>query len=100
MGQRIHIAQVADVGAFFERFLADGADVDVFDGGVGELLRVVQRGQPVEAVVGNFGDADVGLARVGIGLVGKIRLGENAEQRCLAYLGQANDASFHRDSRR
>jgi hypothetical protein len=96
VGERIHLAQVADVGRFLERVLANGADVDVFHRGVGQLLGVVERGQPVEAVVGNLGDADVRLARIGMGLGRKMRLGQDAEQRCLAYLGQANNAGFHK----
>ena len=63
--QSIHLAQVADVGGLLERVLADGAHVHVFNGGVRELLRVVQGGESVEAIVGNFGDADVSFARVG-----------------------------------
>ena len=97
--QRIHVAQVADVGAFFEGFLPDRTHVDIFDRGVGQLLGVVERGQAVQAVVGNLGHADVSLTRIGIGLVGKMRLGENSEKRCLAYLGQANNAGFHRDEK-
>src|SRR5271169_5375614 len=59
-----------------------------------QLLGIVERGQAVEAVVGNLGDADVRLARVA-GLRRKMRLGQNAKQRCLAYLGQADNAGFH-----
>ena len=97
VGQGVHIAQVPDVGAFFQSFLANGAHVHIFDRCVSQLFRVVKRRQAVEALVRNFGHPDVGLARVRVGLVGKMRLGENAEQRSLAYLRQANDASFHRD---
>ena len=96
MGQRVHIAQVPDVGAFLEGFLPDGAHIHIFDGGVGQLLRVVECRQAVEPFVRHLGHSNVGLTRVGIGLVGKMRLGENAEQRGLAYLRQANNASFHR----
>ena len=96
VGQRVHIAQVPDVGALLEGFLANGAHIHIFDGGVGELLRVVECRQAIEAFVRHLGHSDVGLARVGVRLVGKMRLGENAEQRGLAYLRQANNASFHR----
>ena len=64
VGQRVDLAQVADVGGFLERVLPDRADVDVFHGGVRQLLRVVERGQAIEAVVRNLGDADVRLARI------------------------------------
>ena len=100
VGQRVDVAQVPDVGGLFQSFLADGADVHVFDRSVGELLGVVERRELVKAVVGDFGDSDVGLARVGVGWLGKMRLGENAEQRCLAYLGQANNAGFHKEALR
>ena len=64
VGERVDLTQMADVGGLFQRVLADSADVDVFDGGVGQFLGVVERGQTVEAVVGNFGDADVRFARI------------------------------------
>src|ERR1700685_3819901 len=63
-----------------------------------QLLRAVERGQPVEPVVRNFRDADVRFARVGACLFGKVRLGENLKQRCLAYLRQANNAGFHKEA--
>ena len=87
---------MADVSSFLQRVLADRADVHVFDRRVRQLLRVVERGQAVEAVVWNLGDADVRLARVGVSLRRQMRLGQNTKQRCLAYLGQANDAGFHK----
>ena len=93
--QRVHVAEMADVGGLLQRFLANGAHVHVFDGGVGEFLGVVESGQLVEALVGNFGHADMRLAGVRIRLFGEMRLGEDAKQRCLAYLGQADDAGFH-----
>ncbi len=95
MGERIDLAKMADVSGLFKRVLADGADVDVFDGSVRQLLRVVERGQSVEPIVGNFGNPDVGLARVA-GLRGKMRLSEDAEQLRLAYLGHANNTGFHK----
>ena len=62
--ERIYLAQMANVGGLFQRFLADGAYVDVFDRGVSQLFRVVERGQFVEPLVGDLGDSDVRLARV------------------------------------
>ena len=93
--QRVDIAQMRRVGRVFQRFLADRAHVHVFHRSMGQLLRVVERGQAIEAVIRYFGDADVRLARVGVGLLGEMRLGENLKQRCLAYLRQADNASFH-----
>ena len=68
---------MADVAAFFQSVLANGADVDVFDRRMRELFGIVERGQAIETVVGNLGDADVSLARVGVGLRGNMRLGKN-----------------------
>ena len=77
--ERVDLAEMADVSGFFQGVLADGAYVYVFDGGVGELLRVVERGEFVEAVVGDFGDSDVGFARVGVGAFGEADFGEDSE---------------------
>src|SRR5579859_2802118 len=96
MGQRIDLPQMSDVGRLFERVLTNGSNVYIFDGGVRELLRVVERSQAVETVVGHFGDADVSLTRIGVRLRGQVRFGQNAKQRCLAHLWQANDSGFHR----
>jgi hypothetical protein len=63
---------------------------------VRQFLGIVESSQAVEAIVGNFRHANVSIAR--IRLCRKVRLGQNPEQRCLAYLGQANDASFHKNS--
>ena len=41
--ERVDLAEMADVGGFFQGVLADGAYVYVFDGGVGELLRELLR---------------------------------------------------------
>ena len=72
VNEGVHLAQMSDVGGLFERVLADGADVDVFDRSVGELFRMIERGQFVEAFVGNLGDSDVGLARIRILLLRKM----------------------------
>ena len=62
--ERVHLAQMADVGGLFQRVLADGADVHILDRGVRQLLRMVERGQFVEALVGDLRDPDVRLARI------------------------------------
>jgi hypothetical protein len=81
VNERIHLAQVADVGSLFQRVLADGTYVHVFDRGVRELLRVIERGQLVEALIWNLGDSHVGFTRVRKRVLGEIRLGQNSEQR-------------------
>ena len=79
VNERVHLAQMADVGGFFQRVLADGAYVHVLDRGVRQLLRVIECGQFVEALVGDSGDADVRLARVRKRMLGKIHLRQNAK---------------------
>jgi hypothetical protein len=59
-----------------------------------ELLGVIKRGQFIEAFVGNLGDSNVSLARICERLLGEMQLGKNSKKRCLAYLRQANSASF------
>src|SRR2546422_739623 len=94
----IHVAQMSDVAAFFQSFLADCADVDVFNRGVGELLRIEKCGQAVEAIVWYFGDTDVGFTRVRVGLRRQARFRQNAEERCFAHLGKTDNSGFHKDS--
>jgi hypothetical protein len=60
-----------------------------------QLLGIVKGGQPVKAVVRNFGDAQMRLARIAGGALRYLLLGQHYEQRCLAYLGQAYDSGFH-----
>ena len=79
VNERVHLAQMADVGGLFQSVLADRADVDIFDRGVRQLLRIVERGQLVEALVGHLGYADVRLARVRNRLLGKIDFCQNAK---------------------
>jgi len=98
MDERVDLTEMADVGGLFEGVLSYSADVDVLDGGVGEFLGVVEVGELVEPIVGNFGDSDVGFARVGIGAFGEADFGEDSEERGLADLGKTDDAGFHGDS--
>jgi len=64
-------------------------------------LIVVAAGDPgrvdahIEPLVGNFGDSDVRLARIGVAAIFELGFREDLEERSLAYLGQADDASFH-----
>ncbi len=98
VGQRVDLAQVAKVSRLLQCFLANGADIDVFDRRMSQLLGIVESGQAIQAIVGYLGHSHMRLARVGKGVFGERRLGQNAEQRCFAYLRQANDAGFHRRS--
>jgi len=41
--ERIHLAQMTDVGGFFQRVLADRAHVHIFDRGVRQFLGVIER---------------------------------------------------------
>src|SRR5437868_301764 len=98
VGERVHLAEVADVGSLFQCLLSNRADVYVFDGSMDELFRVVECGQTIQSIVRDLGDSDVCLARVGEGVLGKLGLGQNAKQRTFAYLWQAYDSSFHERS--
>ena len=80
MGERIHLPEVADVGGFLQRVLANGANVDVFNRGVSQLFGVVKCGQTIESIIGNFRNSDVRFARVCMGLRRKMRFGQNAKQ--------------------
>ena len=76
------------VGGIVQRFLADGSNVNVFDRRVRELFGVVERGQLVEPVVGNFGDANVRFARIGVRLRRQMRLGQNTNSEVLPTWGR------------
>src|SRR5437773_2733271 len=80
-----------------KRFLSYVADVDVLHRGVRELFMMEECRQAIEAVVRYFGDSDMSLARIRIGVLRKMRLRQNSEQRCLAHLRQTDDAGFHRE---
>ena len=95
VNERVDVAQAGEEGGFLQGFLADGGDVDVFDGGEGGLLGRVEGGELVEPLVGHARHADVRLARIGVAALFELGLGQDLEQRCLAYLRQADDAGFH-----
>jgi hypothetical protein len=58
-------------------------------------LGVVLSRQTVKTVVGDLGDAQMCLARIGMPAARYVHFGQNFEQRCLAHLRQADDSSFH-----
>ena len=64
VGQRVNVAQVGGEGGLVQRLFAERGDVGILHAGVDQLLRVVERGQAVEPVVGNLGDAEMRLARI------------------------------------
>ena len=94
--QRIDRAQVGKISGLLQRLLPNRAHVGILHLRVNQFARIALRRQPVQPVVGNRGDADVRLARVGAA-VGDIRAGKYLEQRGLAHLGQADDSSLHID---
>ena len=94
--QSIHVAQMSGVSAVFQRFLADGSNVNVLNRCVRQFLRIVKRGQAIEPIVRYFGYANMGLPRIGTRLIRKMRFSQNAKQGCLAHLRQADDSSFHK----
>ena len=93
--ERIDVAQAGEERGLLQRLLPNGGHVDVLHGGEGGLLRRVERGQLVKPLIGHAGHPDVRLARVGVAPLLELGLGQNLEQRCLAHLRQADNASFH-----
>ena len=79
------------------RPLDEAADVDDLHRGVHDVAALGHRGQPVEALVGHLGDADVrvlGGERVRRGE--RAAAGEGVVQRALARVGEADEAeAFH-----
>ncbi len=94
--QRVDIAQVGGEGSLVQRFFRQRGHVGVFHARMDEFLRVVEGGQAVEAVVGNFGHAEVRLARIAMRALRHLLLRKHDEQRCFAYQRQADDAGFHK----
>ena len=76
--------------------LRDAGEVHHLEGGVGRLLRLEQRGQPVDARVGHPRHARVHLAARGAERRGRDgRAGQQVEQRGLAALGKADEPDLH-----
>src|SRR4051812_36363051 len=61
-----------------------------------QLLGIVKCSQFIQTLVRYFRHSNVGFTRVGIALIGYLGLSENSKQRGFAYLGQADDAGFHK----
>ena len=97
VGEGVDVAKIGGEGGLVQGFFRERGNVSVFDAGVDELAWVALSGQAVEAVVGNLGDAEVGLARIARALR-HLLLGQHDEERSLAYLGQAYDAGFHKEA--
>ena len=79
------------------RPLDEATDVDDLDGGVDDVLRLRHRGEAIEPVVGDLGDADVRILR-GERVRGGERTttGECVVQRTLARVGEADQTeTFH-----
>ena len=91
--QRVHFAQRREDGGIARAALGHAADVHVVDGGVGHLARLVERGELIDARLGNACDADVrGRAR---GFFVEVRARENSKQSGLADLRKSDDSSLH-----
>jgi len=65
VGNGIYLAEMAEITGLLKRFLSYSAEINIFDRGVSQFLGIVLDSQTIEAVVGNFGDADVCFARIG-----------------------------------
>ena len=66
VGQRIYSAQGGKECSLLERFLANRGHISVFHHGMRQLLGVVLRSQAIQAVIRNFGDAQMRFARIGV----------------------------------
>ena len=78
MGDGIHVAQMGDIAGFLQRVLANRPEVNILNRSMSQLLGIALRRQAVEAIVGDLGDPDVCVSRVGLG--GRKRcLGEDRE---------------------
>ncbi len=94
VGQSVHIAQVRGEGGFVQRLLAQRRHVGKLDTGVHQFLGVVERGQAIQAIVGDLGYPQMRLAWIAATLR-YLLLSQHHEQRRFAHLGQANDSGFH-----
>ena len=79
VNERVHIAQAGEEGGLFERLLPDGRHVNVLDSSVGCFLRRVERRELVQPLVWNPCHADVLFARIRVGLLFELGLGQNLE---------------------
>ena len=96
VGQRVDVAEVGREGGLVQRFFARARRRRRTRRWRGSsFLRVVKRGQAVETVVGNLGDAEMRLARIAAALR-HLLPGQHNEERSFAYLRQAYDAGFHK----
>ena len=95
VNQRIHVAQVGQERSLLQRLLPDRRHVHVFHRREGGLLRRVERRELVQPLVGHARHADVRLARIRAPRSSSFGLGQNFEQRSLAHLRQADNASLH-----
>src|SRR5271165_4845866 len=95
MGESVNVSQVGGEGGLLQRLLAKCGDVGILHAGMNQLPGFVERGQAVETIIGHLGDTEMGFARTARAM-GYRLLRQHYEQRSLAYLGQADDSSFHR----
>ena len=95
----IHAAEVVDELASRPLALAEGfagcGEINVLDGRIGDLLRLVQFGQAIDARVGHVHDADVrlraGAVRANLGRA----TGDGVEHRRLSGAGESDNSELH-----
>ncbi len=95
--ERVHLAQRRQHRGIARRFSFCGAhdapDVDVLDGGIGHLFRLIERGQLIDARLRHARHAHMrGAARR---LFVQMSPRENAEESCFAGLRQTHDSRLH-----
>ncbi len=94
VGQGIHFPQRRKHCGIFRPVFHHAADVNIFDRGIRNFLRVIQRSQLFEPRLRHSRNANVrGRARR---LLVQLRARQNFEKRSFADLRKPNDPSLHR----
>ncbi len=97
VGQRVHFAQRRQRGiarSLFFRGAGDAAHVHVFHRGVGDLFRLIKRGQLIDARLRHARHAHVrGASRR---FFVQMSPRQNAEESCFADLRQPHDSRLHK----
>ena len=97
VGHGVDHAQAGQIGRIAQGLFGDGREIQVLDGGVRDLGGGENARQLSQARVGHLGHAQARLH--GADASGFVDTGEDGEERCLAYHGQADNGCFHREIR-
>ena len=83
--KRVGYAQACKVARVAQRFLGNRRKVQILNRCVGDLGWLIQIRERIDAIVGNFGDADASFQRTHAR--GFVHTRKDGEQTCLAYHG-------------